>query len=115
MVPLTCLHPLREGVVGAGPVAAIPTLLIIMVMRITTTTMAMTTMVTAAAMKSLTMVMMSFRGGASVDRGADPEGDVGRGLHGAGLGFPSVEVQPEEAEQGGEEAGLEGYVAVVGM
>lgn len=117
--PLTCLRPLPEGVAGVEPEVAILTLQIIMVMKTTTTTTVTTTTVTAAATKSPTTATTNFRGGASADRGADPEGDVGRGLHGAGLGFPNVEVQeevrPEEAEHGGEEAGFEGYVAAVGM
>lgn len=115
--PLTCLRLLPEGAAGVEPEAAIHTLLIITVMKIITTTTATTTMVTVAATKSRTMATMSSRGVASVDQGADPEGDVGQDLHGAGLGFLSVEAQeqPEEAEQGGEEAGFEGYVAAVGM
>lgn len=95
MAPLMFLHLLPGGVAGVEPGVATRTLLIIMVMKITTTTMAMTTMVTAADMKSPITPMMSSRGGPSVDQGADPEGDVGRGLHGAGLGFPSEEVQEE--------------------
>lgn len=115
--PLTCLLHLREGVAEAESEAATRTLLIITVMKITTTTMATTTMVTVAATRSPTTATMSSRGGASVDRGADPEGDVGRDLHGAGLGFLSVVARerPEEAARGGEEAGFEGYVAAVGM
>lgn len=115
--PLTYLRPLPEGVAGAEPEAAIRTPQIITVMKITMTTTDMTTTVTVVATKSPTMATMSSRGGASVDREADPEGDVGRGLHVAGPGFPSVEAQEllEEAAQGGEEAGFEGYVAAVGM
>lgn len=95
MAPLMFLHPLPGGVVGAEHGAATHTLLIITGMKITTTTMATTTMVTVAAMKSPIMAMMSSRGGASVDQGADLEGDVGRGLHGAGQGFHSEEAQEE--------------------
>lgn len=115
--PLICHRPLPEVVVGAEPEVVIRTLPIIMVMKITTTTMVTTTMVTVAVMRSLTTAMTTSRGGASVFQEADPEEDVGRGLQGVGLDFPSVEVQewPEEAEQGGEEAGFEGYVAAVGM
>lgn len=114
-------RPLPEGVVGAEPEVATRTLLIITLTKITMTTMATITMVTAAATTSPTTATTTSRCGASADRGADPEEDAGRGLRGAGAGFPSMVEEeaapdrPEEAERGGEEAGFEGYVAAVGM